>query len=57
MIYETSGGRTINIIYNSKKNMYTGNFINCIGFPKIYGDTIAEIEEQAEEIENELCRN
>lgn len=57
MIHSTSCGKRVKITYNNKKNMYTGEFIDCNGLPIIYGDTIAEIEEQVEEIERELCRN
>lgn len=57
MIYKTSNGNSVHIVYNKKNNMYTGKFIEHKDFPKIYGDTITEIEEQAEEIEHELCRD
>lgn len=57
MIYSTAYAKRVKITYNNKKNMYTGEFIDCDGLPIIYGDTIAEIEEQAEEIERELCRD
>ena len=54
MIYSTAYAKRVKITYN---NMYTGEFIDCDGLPIIYGDTIAEIEEQVEEIERELCRD
>ena len=57
MIYTTSNGKSVHIVYNKKNNMYTGEFIGYKNFPKIYGDTITENEEQAEETEHELCRD
>ena len=57
MIYITSRGSSVHIEYNAKKNMYTGEFTDCKNLPKIYGDTVAEIKEQVEETEDELCRD
>ena len=43
------GNYSINVIKHNKNNCYIGEFIGTSKFPKIYGDSIKEVEEIAEE--------
>ena len=43
------GNYSINVIKHNKNNCYIGEFIGTSKFPKIYADSIKEVEEIAEE--------
>ena len=53
MIYTTSSGSKIDITKHNSKNTYIGIFIHNNHMPKVYGDTINEVINEAEEMENE----
>ena len=49
----TIGECTLQIDKNQTKNMYIGKFTSDSTFPELYGDSIKEILDQAEEVINE----
>lgn len=53
MIYTTSAGNKIDITKHYNNNTYIGIFIHNKNMPKIYGDSINEVLNEAEEMENE----
>ena len=62
MIYTTVGSHTLRIKQDYYRHVYVGTFIYCSIMPKIYGDSVNEVLNQAEELVIdeeiiELCRN
>lgn len=58
----TVGDYTVKVTRHNYKNCFIGEFVDTSKFPIIYGDTIREVEETAEEYvmeehQNELCDN
>ena len=54
MIYTTSSGSKVNITKHNSNNTYIGIFIHNKNMPKIYGDSINEVIDEAEEMEKEI---
>lgn len=62
MIYTTIRSHTLRIKQDCYRHMYVGTFIYCSTMPKLYGDSVNEVLNQAEELAmeeeiNELRRN